>query len=343
VGVNVRSGPGTNFAVLGVAQQGDSFEVLGRSADGQWWAVSAPTGPNGVGWVTAANVLVTGGESVPVIDSPAPPPPTPTLVAPSTQIPIATWTPIPGATATPLPQISFRADRTTINQGECATLFWSVQNVQGVWVYPAGQPFTQFPRAGEGSWQVCPTSTTTYEMRVLLRNGTVTTQSIVITVNQPTATALPPTATPVPPTPVPPTPEPPTPVPPTATAVPPTEVPPVSDPLNGTQWIVTNYNNGTGATRTVIEGTTLGAAFNAGALQANGGCNVFNGPYTVTGASIGIGGMFGGQVFCGEPEGIMEQEQQYIAALQSAATFTISGDTLELFSATGGLAVRMVR
>ena len=72
--------------------------------------------------------------------------------------------------------------QTTINQGQCATLQWSVENVQAVWVYPQGQPYQQYPRTGQGSEQVCPPTTTTYEMRVLLRDGSITTQRVTVNV-----------------------------------------------------------------------------------------------------------------------------------------------------------------
>ena len=53
-------------------------------------------------------------------------------------------------------QINFWADRTQINQGECATLNWDVHNVQAVWVYPQGSDFNAFPRTGQGNERVCP-------------------------------------------------------------------------------------------------------------------------------------------------------------------------------------------
>ena len=57
-----------------------------------------------------------------------------------------------------------------------------MQNIQAVWVYAVGQPYSQFPVTGQGSQQVCPQMTATYEMRVLLRDGSVQTQPITITV-----------------------------------------------------------------------------------------------------------------------------------------------------------------
>jgi heat shock protein HslJ/uncharacterized protein YraI len=165
-GVNVRTGPGTAYPVLGAADFGVEGAIIGRSADGAWWVTPVQGAPNGQGWVSADFVQAFNAESVPVIDAP-PLPPTPT----------------PPPTATPVPSMAFWADRTTIDQGQCATLFWDVQNIQAVWVYPVGQPYSQFPATGQGSQQVCPQQTTTYEMRVLLRDGSVTTQQITIQVN----------------------------------------------------------------------------------------------------------------------------------------------------------------
>ncbi|HSN74919.1 MAG TPA: META domain-containing protein, partial [Anaerolineae bacterium] len=77
--LNVRSGPGTAFPVIGVASAGDQGEIVGVSADGRWWAVAAPSAPDGVGWVSVDFVLATNAEDVPVIASPPTPvPPRPT-------------------------------------------------------------------------------------------------------------------------------------------------------------------------------------------------------------------------------------------------------------------------
>ncbi|MCA9981788.1 MAG: META domain-containing protein, partial [Anaerolineales bacterium] len=171
-GLNIRSGPGTNFPIIGFAQNGDEGEIVGRSADNRWWAAAVPSAPNGIGWASADFVVATNVENVPVIASPPPPVVVPTLAP--------TPTPPPAPTATPSPEISFGADRTSIQAGECTTLRWSVNNVRGVWVYPQGERFEQFPRTGQGSEQVCPTNTTTYEMRVALPDGTIIFRQVTI-------------------------------------------------------------------------------------------------------------------------------------------------------------------
>jgi heat shock protein HslJ len=41
---------------------------------------------------------------------------------------------------------------------------------------------------------------------------------------------------------------------------------------------------------------------------------------------------------CSDPEGIMEQEQEYLTALQSAATYRVEGNTMEMRTAEGSTA-----
>ena len=49
VNVNLRTGPGMLFPILGTAQKGDSGEILGISPDGYWYAVKVPTTLVGTG------------------------------------------------------------------------------------------------------------------------------------------------------------------------------------------------------------------------------------------------------------------------------------------------------
>lgn len=171
-GVNVRTGPGTAYPIIGAADFGVEGAIIGRSQDGRWWVTPVQSAPNGQGWVSVDFVQAFNTANVPVIPAPPLPTPAPTATPPPTATPAAT----------PQPVLQFWANTTVINQGECATLSWNVQNIQAVWVYPEGQPYGNFPVTGQGSRQVCPQQTTTYVMRVLLPNGSVVTQPITITV-----------------------------------------------------------------------------------------------------------------------------------------------------------------
>ncbi len=172
-GVFVRTGPGTNYPSLGVAAYGESGTVVGRGQDNQWWVVDAPNVPSGTAWVSAANVAVENADDVPVVPAPALPAPVPTP------------TPVPP----PSPSLSFTADATAINMGDCSTLRWRVENIQAIWVYPAGSNYEDYPQTGQGSQQVCPEQTTTYEMRVQHIDGTTEIRSITVQVNQPNTLA----------------------------------------------------------------------------------------------------------------------------------------------------------
>ena len=61
--VNVRGGPGTNYAVLGRLQQGQTFPITGKNAAGDWWQFDY-SGRSG--WVFGQNVRVTSPELVQV-------------------------------------------------------------------------------------------------------------------------------------------------------------------------------------------------------------------------------------------------------------------------------------
>ena len=71
--LNLRQGPGTNYAVIGKLTQGSQASIIGRNAAGNWYQVR-PTGGS-TGWVTGAPALVqvTGNlTAVPIVSAPAP-------------------------------------------------------------------------------------------------------------------------------------------------------------------------------------------------------------------------------------------------------------------------------
>jgi hypothetical protein len=69
--VNVRSGPGTNYARIGQLKAGQSFDITGKNPAGDWWQFDF----NGrSGWVLKELVRASGGERVQVAANIAPPP-----------------------------------------------------------------------------------------------------------------------------------------------------------------------------------------------------------------------------------------------------------------------------
>jgi len=66
--VNVRAAPDLTAQQIGQINKGQSVPVRGRNADGTWYQVNFPSGPNGTGWVFAAVANVTGvTASLPVV------------------------------------------------------------------------------------------------------------------------------------------------------------------------------------------------------------------------------------------------------------------------------------
>ena len=114
--------------------------------------------------------------------------------------------------------------------------------------------------------------------------------------------------------------------------------------LTGTTWRVTGLNNGRQGVVSVLDGSSLTMEFAAdGKLTGSAGCNRFHASYTREGAKLSIGAVAATRRQCEQPAGAMEQEQQFLKALQTVTTVRAEGDRLELHAADGALAVELVR
>ena len=90
--------------------------------------------------------------------------------------------PTPAPTQTPVPGISFTTTSNNIQQGQCVTNSWSTSNVQAVFYFQQGQNWENFGVEGVGSRQECPPQTTTYFLRVQMRDGTIQTRELTVNV-----------------------------------------------------------------------------------------------------------------------------------------------------------------
>lgn len=108
--------------------------------------------------------------------------------------------------------------------------------------------------------------------------------------------------------------------------------------LAGQTWVMTVYNNGTGGAVSALAGVRVTADFDEkGNLSGSAGCNNYSSTFETDGQTIAIGPALTTRKFCGEPEGIMDQESQYLAAIQNAAVYTIKGNELDLRDEGGAL------
>lgn len=112
--------------------------------------------------------------------------------------------------------------------------------------------------------------------------------------------------------------------------------PQTASQLTGVNWELVNYNHNQQAVQGVLLGTQITAVFGEdGQMSGTAGCNNYSAGYSVDGNAITIGPAISTMMFCGDPEGVMEQEMAYLQALPSAATYVVQGDRLDLLAADG--------
>ncbi|HSO45047.1 MAG TPA: META domain-containing protein [Rhodoferax sp.] len=104
--------------------------------------------------------------------------------------------------------------------------------------------------------------------------------------------------------------------------------------LEGVKWSVTGFNNGRQAVVGPLLGTTLTLTFGDGQVQGSSGCNTFRSVYTSEGNRLKIGPAISTRMACSR-EGVMQQEREFLAALESATVWTITGGMLDVHRADG--------
>ncbi len=109
------------------------------------------------------------------------------------------------------------------------------------------------------------------------------------------------------------------------------------------EWEVTGYLIGSGETAAVtspIVGTQVVVTFGPdGIVSGTAGCNQFSGGYGVEGSNITIGPLMSTMMACADD--VMAQEAAVMAALEGAATWSVSGSTAEIRGATDMIQVTL--
>jgi len=105
---------------------------------------------------------------------------------------------------------------------------------------------------------------------------------------------------------------------------------PVADRLEGTSWELVFYRKSK-----VMEGIKVTASFNEGQINGSAGCNSYFGGYQVEGGKITFGQIANTEMFCVDPEGIMDLEQMYLEWLMDAQTYDFTDEQLMIFRSDG--------
>jgi heat shock protein HslJ len=107
--------------------------------------------------------------------------------------------------------------------------------------------------------------------------------------------------------------------------------------LAGVNWKVTSFNNNRHAVVGVIGEPSIRMSFKNGQVSGSAGCNTFHGTYAIDGGQIKVGQLAATRRACDEP--LMTQEQEFLAALASAVTWSIDGNVLDMHRADGERAI----
>jgi len=102
--------------------------------------------------------------------------------------------------------------------------------------------------------------------------------------------------------------------------------------LVDTVWVLQSYGE-LGNLKDILTDTEITAEFVSfeGTVKGIAGCNSYFGTYEIEGSQLLIPGPIGAtEMYCMEPEGIMEQEQQYLTTLGTAESYEIDGDELKI-------------
>ena len=100
-----------------------------------------------------------------------------------------------------------------------------------------------------------------------------------------------------------------------------------SPELDGTQWSLIEING-----KGLIEGSYISLYFHNGSVEGSAGCNTYGVDYSTEEPNIlkiPMPGMT--EEACSSPEGVLEQEQEYVNTLSSAAFYSISDNKLEIY------------
>ena len=102
--------------------------------------------------------------------------------------------------------------------------------------------------------------------------------------------------------------------------------------LGDTVWVLQSYGED-GNLKNVLTDTEITAEFisSEGTIEGSAGCNSYFGSYEAEASQLSIPGPIAvTEMYCMEPEGVMEQEQQYLEILQAAESYSTEDGNLQI-------------
>ncbi len=103
-----------------------------------------------------------------------------------------------------------------------------------------------------------------------------------------------------------------------------------SSSLQGTKWALVTLQG-----EALLTGTAPSAEFSADQIRGSTGCNTYFGTYAVSGNELRLSDLAVTEMWCMEPEGVMDQEKAFLNALNSVASCQVETGRLELYNKAG--------
>jgi heat shock protein HslJ len=105
-----------------------------------------------------------------------------------------------------------------------------------------------------------------------------------------------------------------------------------SSALRGTEWVLVLL-----AGQAPLAGTTTSVEFAGDQVSGSAGCNTYFGTWQASSSELTISDLANTEMWCADPEGVMDQEQAFLATLRSVAGYRLAGERLEMLDAADGV------
>ena len=102
---------------------------------------------------------------------------------------------------------------------------------------------------------------------------------------------------------------------------------PAFDALDGTSWTLTHCGD-----KELLARTVISINFENYQLSGNTGCNSYEADYDVRGQDLKVRTVMQTAMACVEPDGLMEQEAEYLKVLQGVTAFEMQEGQLILLN-----------
>jgi heat shock protein HslJ len=106
--------------------------------------------------------------------------------------------------------------------------------------------------------------------------------------------------------------------------------------LERNKWSLNSYGEHRNP-ELILEGTEITTTFDKGKgeVSGSGGCNTYFASYEINGNNLSISNLAWTERACLSPEGIMEQEQEFLSLLGEAASFQADDTSLTITCSNG--------